>query len=38
MMVDLIPWLQFEPNWKGWESLGLSPDTITEPRARAICS
>ena len=25
---DLIPWLQFEPNWKGWESLGLSPDTI----------
>ena len=26
---DLIPWLQFEPNWKGWESLGLSPDTIT---------
>jgi multiple sugar transport system permease protein len=28
---DLIPWLQFEPNWKGWESLGLSPDTITRP-------
>ena len=28
---DLVPWLQFEPNWKGWESLGLSPDTITEP-------
>jgi multiple sugar transport system permease protein len=26
--IDLIPWLQFEPNWKGWESLGLSPDTI----------
>ncbi len=25
---DLVPWLQFEPNWKGWESLGLSPDTI----------
>jgi multiple sugar transport system permease protein len=22
--------VQFEPNWKGWESLGLSPDTITE--------
>jgi multiple sugar transport system permease protein len=28
---DLIPWLQFEPNWKGWESLGLSPDTIGRP-------
>src|SRR5215211_7656837 len=28
---DLIPWLQFEPNWKGWASLGLSPDTITRP-------
>jgi multiple sugar transport system permease protein len=27
---DLIPWLQFEPNWKGWESLGLSPDTIAQ--------
>ena len=24
----LIPWLDFEPNWKGWRSLGLSPDTI----------
>ena len=20
---DLVPWVQFEPNWKGWESLGL---------------
>jgi multiple sugar transport system permease protein len=29
--IDIIPWLQFEPNWKGWESLGLSPDTIGEP-------
>jgi multiple sugar transport system permease protein len=27
----LIPWLQFEPSWKGWESQGLSPDTITKP-------
>jgi len=24
----LIPWLDFVPNWKGWRSLGLSPDTI----------
>jgi multiple sugar transport system permease protein len=24
----IIPWLQFHPNWKGWRSLGLSPDTI----------
>ncbi len=27
---DLVPWVQFEPNWKGWASLGLSPDTIGE--------
>lgn len=24
----LIPWVQFEPSWKGYQSLGLSPDTI----------
>src|ERR1700758_3543798 len=24
----LIPWLDFVPAWKGWRSLGLSPDTI----------
>jgi multiple sugar transport system permease protein len=24
----LVPWLDFTPNWKGWQSLGLSPDTI----------
>ncbi len=31
----LIPWLDFAPNWKGWRSLGLSPDTIfqiSDPR------
>ena len=28
---DIIPWVgQFQPNWKGWRSLGLSPDTIFE--------
>ncbi|MCC6793044.1 MAG: carbohydrate ABC transporter permease [Thermomicrobiales bacterium] len=27
---QLIPWLQYEPDWKGWRSLGLSPDTIWE--------
>jgi multiple sugar transport system permease protein len=26
----LVPWLQFEPDWLGWRSLGLSPDTIGE--------
>ena len=26
----LIPWVDFVPNWKGWRSLGLSPDTIFE--------
>ncbi len=24
----LVPWLDFRPDWKGWRSLGLSPDTI----------
>jgi multiple sugar transport system permease protein len=27
---NLIPWVQYEPDWKGWRSLGLSPDTIWE--------
>ncbi len=28
---DIIPWVgQFQPSWKGWRSLGLSPDTIFE--------
>ena len=26
----LVPWLDFMPDWKGWRSLGLSPDTIGE--------
>lgn len=26
----LIPWLDFQPDWKGWRSLGLSPDTIDQ--------
>jgi multiple sugar transport system permease protein len=24
----LVPWLDFTPSWKGFQSLGLSPDTI----------
>lgn len=24
----LIPWLDYQPNWLGWRSLGFSPDTI----------
>ena len=24
----LIPWVDYQPDWKGWRSLGLSPDTI----------
>src|SRR5688500_7271751 len=26
----LLPWVDFMPDWKGWRSLGLSPDTIFE--------
>jgi multiple sugar transport system permease protein len=35
----LIPWVDFEPNWLGWRSLGLSPDTIgteSTPRTEFI--
>jgi multiple sugar transport system permease protein len=24
----LVPWWDFQPDWKGWRSLGKSPDTI----------
>lgn len=26
----LVPWVDFQPDWKGWRSLGLSPDTVGE--------
>jgi multiple sugar transport system permease protein len=26
----LIPWLDFQPDWKGWRSIGLSPDSIMQ--------
>ncbi len=29
MRGNLVPWLDFMPRDKGWESLGLSPDTIS---------
>lgn len=28
MQGHLIPFIDFTPDWKGWRSLGLSPDTI----------
>ena len=28
MKGNLIPFLDFTPNWRGWQSLGLSPDTL----------
>ncbi|MGR3343467.1 MAG: carbohydrate ABC transporter permease, partial [Paracoccaceae bacterium] len=35
MQGNMIPWVDFEPKWKGWKSLGLSPDTIfTESTVR----
>lgn len=30
MQGNLIPWIDFEPSWLGWRSLGLSPDTLGE--------
>jgi multiple sugar transport system permease protein len=28
MQGHLVPWVDFEPKWLGWRSLGLSPETI----------
>jgi len=30
MQGHIVPWLDFDPAWLGWRSLGLSPDTIFE--------
>ena len=30
MQGHLVPWLDFSPQWRGWRSLGLSPETIFE--------
>ena len=28
MQGNLIPWVDYQPQWLGWRSMGLSPDTI----------
>lgn len=28
MKGNMIPWVDYTPKWRGWKSLGLSPDTI----------
>jgi multiple sugar transport system permease protein len=28
MQGALVPWVDYQPKWLGWKSLGLSPDTI----------
>jgi multiple sugar transport system permease protein len=30
MRGHLVPWVDFDPQWRGWRSLGLSPNTIFE--------
>jgi multiple sugar transport system permease protein len=30
MQGHLIPFVDFQPQWRGWQTLGLSPDTIFE--------
>jgi multiple sugar transport system permease protein len=30
MQGHLIPWVDFQPDWKGWRSLGLSPDRFDQ--------
>src|SRR3954447_4077669 len=32
----IIPWLDFQPDWRGWRSLGLSPDSIREISATRV--
>jgi len=27
----IVPWVGYQPNWLGWRSLGLSPDTLFRP-------
>jgi multiple sugar transport system permease protein len=31
MQGNLVPWVDFTPEWRGWRSLGLSPETIDQP-------
>ena len=28
MQGNLVPWVDYEPAWRGWDSLGLSPDAL----------
>jgi len=36
MKGNMIPWVDFVPKWKGWQSIGMSPNTIfTESTVRA---
>jgi multiple sugar transport system permease protein len=28
------PWIDFDPSWQGWSTLGLSPDTIDFPNSQ----
>jgi multiple sugar transport system permease protein len=30
MQGHIVPWVDFQPNWLGWKSLGLSPETISQ--------
>ena len=30
MLGKMVPWVDFQPKWLGWKTLGLSPDTITQ--------
>lgn len=36
MQGNMVPFVDFQPQWRGWQSLGLSPDTIgSESTVRA---
>jgi multiple sugar transport system permease protein len=28
MQGAMVPWVDYQPDWKGWRAIGLSPDTI----------
>lgn len=31
MKGSMVPWIDYQPKWLGWKSLGLSPETIGQP-------
>jgi multiple sugar transport system permease protein len=37
MLGHMIPWVDFQPDWIGWRSLGLSPDKLGQSATNSSC-